>query len=85
MLAVCALALQSVLAGLEVVHLLLLSVTVAVGFCRVELDEALRMWQKTTLITESFQFIHQRNPPLRSLCWASLSPLLVLISVDVYE
>ena len=51
MLAVCALALQSVLAGLEVVHLLLLSVTVAIGFCRVELDEALRMWQKTTLMT----------------------------------
>ena len=43
------------------------------------------MLSKLIRLTESFQFIHQRNPPLRSLCWASLSPLLVLISVDVYE
>ena len=51
MLAVCALALPSVLVGREVVHLLLLSVTVVIGFCRVELDEASRMWQKPTLMT----------------------------------
>ena len=51
MLAVCALALPSVLVGPEVVHMLLLSVIVAIGICRVELDEALRMWQKITLIT----------------------------------
>ena len=53
MLAVCALALPSVLVGREVVHLLLLSVTVVIGFCRVELDEASRMWQKPTLMTVS--------------------------------
>lgn len=51
MLAVCALALSSVRVGREVVLLLLISITVAIGFCLVELDEALRMWQKTTLMT----------------------------------